>query len=266
MGRLFFRVPRFYISPDSWNLDRLCLGGAEAHHCLDVLRLKAGDRVTVFNGLGVEATAEISGGTRECVELKRLRHTKSPALPCSIALGQAVPKGKNMELIVEKATELGAASIIPILSDRTIVQCDAEEARRKQEKWQRVAVEAAKQCGQNWLPTVDLPQSPKAFFEARPNFDLMLIGSLQSDARHLKQVLADYQAADQSAGARGPSKPVRPSRVLILIGPEGDFTPAEVALAKSHGCRAITLGPIILRTETAAIYCLSVLSHELLNV
>jgi 16S rRNA (uracil1498-N3)-methyltransferase len=85
-------------------------------------------------------------------------------------------------------------------------------------------------------------------------FDLRLIGSLQSDARHLKKVLADYSAEHGQL----------PTSVLMLIGPEGDFTPAELALARSHGCRPITLGPIILRVETASIYCLSILSHELL--
>ena len=258
-------MPRFYIPPEAWNLERLSLTGAEAHHCLDVLRLKQGDRVVVFNGRGVEVTAEIASIGKEHVALKRLHEAKSPQLPCAISLGQAVPKGKNMELIVEKATELGAASIIPLLSDRTVVQCEPEEARRKQEKWQRVAIEAAKQCGQNWLPTVHLPQTPKAFFDTSPRFELMLIASLQADARHVKEILAQT-AADAQNARPGARQVARPSSVLILVGPEGDFTPAELGLAKSHGCRPITLGPIILRTETAAIYCLSVLSHELLNV
>jgi 16S rRNA (uracil1498-N3)-methyltransferase len=155
-----------------------------------------------------------------------------------------------MELIIEKATELGAAAIAPLLSERTVVRGSEDEHARKQHKWQRVAVEACKQCGQNWLPKVHVPRSPKAFFESGERFDLMLIGSLQSDRRPLKRVLADF-------GEK------RPASVLILIGPEGDFTPAELALAKSHGCLPITLGPIILRTETAALYCLSVLNHEL---
>jgi 16S rRNA (uracil1498-N3)-methyltransferase len=169
---------------------------------------------------------------------------------CAITLGQAIPKGKTIELIIEKATELGAAAVAPLLSERTVVQCTADEAAKKKQKWQRVAVEACKQCGQNWLPAVHTPQTPKEFFQTRHSFDLMLIASLQPDARHLKTVLAEY----------GPQPP---RSVLILIGPEGDFTPAELSLAKSHGCLPVTLGPIILRTETAAFYCLSVLAHEL---
>ena len=155
-----------------------------------------------------------------------------------------------MELIVEKATELGVSAIAPLISERTIVHVDSTDALRKQEKWQRVSIEAAKQCGQNWLPEIQIPRTPKAFFDTMPKFDLMLIASLQQDAQHLKRMLDEF-------GTK------LPARVLVLVGPEGDFTPAELALAKSAGCRPITLGPIILRTETAAIYCLSVLSHEL---
>ncbi len=243
-------MPRFYIAPHAWNPDRLSLDGGEAHHATDVLRMKTGERVTVFNGEGAEAEAEVVKASRQNVELRRIGVQATPPLGCRITLAQAVPKGKNMELIIEKATELGAAAIAPLLSERTVIRGSEDEHVRKQHKWQRVAVEACKQCGQNWLPKVHVPRSPKAFFESGERYDLMLIASLQSDARPLKQVLAEF-------GAK------RPASVLILVGPEGDFTPAELSLAKSAGCRPITLGPIILRTETAAIYCLSVLNHEL---
>jgi 16S rRNA (uracil1498-N3)-methyltransferase len=119
-----------------------------------------------------------------------------------------------------------------------------------------VAIEAGKQCGRNWLPDVRKPVTPKAFFEAGEKFDLMLIASLQPDAQHIKTVLRE-KPGDAASIAEA-----APRRVLVLVGPEGDFTSAEVSLAKSAGCRPITLGPIILRTETAAMYCLSVLSHE----
>ncbi|MCX6977848.1 MAG: RsmE family RNA methyltransferase [Verrucomicrobia bacterium] len=155
-----------------------------------------------------------------------------------------------MDLIVEKATELGAAAIVPLLSERTVVRVGRGEAIEKREKWQRVAVEAAKQCGQNWVPRVFTPQTPKDFFQEQEEFDCRLIASLQPDARGVKTVVAEGK---------------RPKRVLILVGPEGDFTPAEVSLAKANGCLPITLGPIILRTETAAIYSLSVLGHELFH-
>jgi 16S rRNA (uracil1498-N3)-methyltransferase len=246
-------MARFYITPAAWNVDRMTLDPSESHHCLDVLRMKPGDRATVFDGRGHEATVELAGAAKGRVDMKVLHHSKSPELACEIVLGQAIPKGKNMDLIIEKATELGAAAIVPLLSERTVVRLDADEALDKKNKWQRVAMEAAKQCGRNWLPEVRKPIAPKAFFEVGEKFDLMLIGSLQPDAQHIKTVL------HEQAGKT-------PRRVLVVVGPEGDFTPAEISLAKAAGCRPITLGPIILRTETAAMYCLSVLSHELFGV
>ena len=245
---------RFYIAPEQWQPDALVLTGTEAHHCRNVLRLDRGDKVVVFDGRGRELTGEIVSANSAEIQLRKLHDAETPPLRCQITLGQAIPKGKNMDLIVQKAVEIGAAEIAPIISDRTVVRLDEENAVAKQEKWQTVAVEAAKQCGQNWLPRVHLPQTMAQFFNERRRFDLQLIGSLQSDAVHLKKILADYQ--DEHGD--------RPRSVLMLVGPEGDFTPAELSLARSHGCRPITLGPIVLRVETASIYCLSVLSYELL--
>jgi 16S rRNA (uracil1498-N3)-methyltransferase len=243
-------MPRFYIPSAAWNPDRLALDTAESHHAFDVLRMKVGERATVFDGEGTEAEVELTKRTKNGTELRRISLQKTALLPCRITLAQAIPKGKNMELIIEKATELGVAEIAPLMSERTVVRGSEEDHVRKQAKWQRTAIEACTQCGQNFLPRVSQPCTPRAFFERNGRFDLMLVGSLQGDARALKQVMAEQAAK-------------RPKSVLILIGPEGDFTPAEVALAKSGGCRPITLGPIILRTETAAIYCVSVLNHEL---
>lgn len=245
---------RFYLSPADWNPEPLRLTGSEAHHARNVLRMETGDKAVVFDGRGREVTAElVSSDTRE-VSLRKLHEATTPPLRCRITLGQAIPKGKNMDLIVQKAVEIGAAEIAPIMSDRTIVRLTEDDAVQKQAKWQTVAIEAAKQCGQNWVPEVQRPRALGEFLAAQPRYDLQLIGSLQTDAVHLKRILAEHQAEHGD----------RPASVLMLIGPEGDFTPAELNLARTHGCRPITLGPIILRVETAAIYCLSVLSYELL--
>jgi 16S rRNA (uracil1498-N3)-methyltransferase len=216
--------------------------------------MKPAEKLVLFNGRGREITAEIVDLSGAGIQLRKLHEAETPALRSRIILGQAIPKGKNMDLIVQKAVEIGAAEIAPIISDRTVVQVDLESAGQKHAKWQQIAIEAAKQCGQNWLPQIHEPRRLGDFFLASATFDLRLIGSLQPDAQHLKKILADYLSEHQRL----------PGSVLMLIGPEGDFTPAELALARRHGCRPITLGPIILRVETAAIYCLSVLSYELL--
>ena len=246
---------RFYVAPENWDPLRLALRGSEAHHARNVLRLQAGDKLVLFNGQGRELTAEIAAITDDEILLRKLHEAETAPLRCRIVLGQAIPKGKNMELIVQKAVEIGAAEIAPIISDRTIVQLDSESASQKQTKWQQIAIEAAKQCGQNWLPRVHPPRKLAEFFSVSEQaFELRLIGSLQPDAQHLKKILEIYSSEHSE----------RPRSVLMLVGPEGDLTPAELALARRHGCRPITLGPIILRVETAAIYCLSVLSYELL--
>ena len=245
---------RFYLAPDDWHQDALVLKGTEAHHCRNVLRLEPADRVVLFNGQGHEITAEIVSSSPSQINLRKLHDAHTPPLRCRITLGQAIPKGKNMDLIVQKAVEIGAAEIAPILSDRTVVRLDDENVAAKQMKWQSIAIEAAKQCGQNWLPQVQMPQTLIQFFQNQQRFELQLIGSLQSDAVHLKKILAQYSAEHGS----------RPTSVLMLVGPEGDFTPAELSLARSQDCQPITLGPIVLRVETASIYCLSILSYELL--
>src|SRR5437763_335125 len=184
---------RFYVSPANWNSPALALTGSEAHHARDVLRMKIREKLVLFNGRGREITAEIAELGRDEIALRKLHEAETPPLRCRIILGQAIPKGKNMELIVQKAVEIGAAEFAPIVSDRTVVQVDSETAAQKQAKWQQIAIEAAKQCGQNWLPRVHAPRNLPEFFSASEQpFDLRLIGSLQPDAQQLKKILDTY--------------------------------------------------------------------------
>src|SRR6266404_2646556 len=215
---------RFYIPLENWNPDALVLRQSEAHHARDVLRMKRGDKAILFNGEGREITAEVIELHRDEIRLRKLHETETPPFRCRITLWQTIPKGKSMDLIVHKAVELGAAEIAPIISERTIVTLHAKEAAQKRAKWRQAAIEAAKQCGQNWLPHVLTPRTLKELFSdvatgLRPvaqetshrdvatAFDLRLIGSLQSDAQHLKKILADYvnepQTRNQSPLAEG---------------------------------------------------------------
>jgi 16S rRNA (uracil1498-N3)-methyltransferase len=228
---------RFYL-PD---FQRPLLSAQEAHHCINVLRLKVGDTVNVFDGRGREGQASISQIVDQTVHLKLLSQSSTPGLPCRITLAQAVPK-KNMDLIVQKATELGAAAIVPLISERTL-----KRPTGTPERWREIALDACKQSGNNWLPEIQPPQSTRDFLNSPGEFDLKLVASLQPDSKPLKTIL------------EGSS----PRSVLVLIGPEGDFTPAEVSAAKSDGCQPLSLGPLVLRAETAALYALSILHHEL---
>ena len=243
---------RFYIPADEWDTQDLTLSGEEAHHCFDVMRGKAGDRIITFNGEGVEAEAEIVSANKRNATLKTLETTESPRPAAAITLGQAIPKGKNMDLIIQKATELGVSRIVPLLSARTVVQLNPRDLEKKRQKWQRVAIEACKQCGQNWLPTVETP-IPADTFIRETSGDLKLIAAITPEAKSLKAITAGRRADDSP----------RPETASLLIGPEGDFTPAEMALAMDEGFAPLSLGPIILRSETAAIYALSIVGYEL---
>jgi|ERR1017187_540921 16S rRNA (uracil1498-N3)-methyltransferase len=232
---------RFYLP----NLQEPTLSPEETHHALHVLRLKVGDTLNVFDGRGHEAQCSIAEITKDSVRLTILQHSSTPSLPCRITLAQAIPK-KSMDLIVQKTTELGVASIVPLVSERSVVKLDEDSKRI--DRWREIALEACKQCGNNWLPEIHPPRKTREFLNSPGSFDLKLIASLQPDSKLLKPILGDAAT---------------PKSVLILVGPEGDFTPAELGLAKSAGCLPLSLGPLVLRAETAAIYTLSILHHEL---
>lgn len=250
---LCMSLARFYIPPDHWTSDTLALTDDEARHCTQVMRRSVGDEIMAFNGAGGWARCCITSITKGRVELACGARETTPAPAVSITLLQAIPKAGNMELIIEKAVELGANEVIPVLTERTVVKLDSKEAAKKREKWQRLAIEACKQCGQNWLPQIQAPLSFDRAWQHLPAHDLRLVAAIQEDARPLKSLLATRQAANLQP----------PVSALIAIGPEGDFTTAEYALARQQGCLPMSLGPIILRVETAALFCLSVLAHEL---
>ncbi|MEI6861453.1 MAG: RsmE family RNA methyltransferase [Verrucomicrobiota bacterium] len=244
---------RAHCLPTELEPRELRLTPEESHHLIIVNRAVAGDTVVAFDGRGAEWICELTKDDRMHATLKVRFGQRAKPLPFEITLGQALPKGPHMDAIVRKATELGVGRIVPLESERTQVRLDDERSGKKTEKWQTAALEAAKQCGNPWLPEIAPVQTAAAYMEAARGFDLKLIASLQPGAKPLKGVLAAFQTALGRA----------PRKVLWLIGPEGDFTPAELSLAKSTGFDPITLGPLVLRCETAAIYALSVLNHEL---
>jgi 16S rRNA (uracil1498-N3)-methyltransferase len=231
----------------------LTLSPEESHHLVSVNRARLGDPVIAFDGRGTEWMSELIGDRRQGAVLRVLStHTRSP-LPGAITLGQALPKGPAMDAIVRKATEIGAARIVPLETERTQVHLDGERSERKVEKWRVAALEAAKQCGNPFLPEIAAVQGVQDFIAAPGEFDLKLVASLQPGATSLKPVLADFRARHGRS----------PRSVAWLIGPEGDFTPDEISRTLAAGFVPITLGPLVLRCETAAVYALSVVSYEL---
>jgi 16S rRNA (uracil1498-N3)-methyltransferase len=231
------------------------LSATESHHLVAVNRAQAGDTVTVFDGRGTEWICTLAGPDKRAARLQVRFAQKIKPLPYGITLGQALPKGGFMDAIVRKATELGVSRIVPLESERTQVHLDGERSDRKIEKWQTAALEAAKQCGNSWLPEIAPVQPAGAFIDRARGYDLKLIASLRPGAKSLPAVLAAFRA--------GRASEVNPVSAVWLIGPEGDFSQAEINQAIGAGFEPVTLGPLVLRCETAAVYAISVLSYEL---
>ncbi len=245
---------RFYLPPDQCRDATIELTTREAHHAAQVLRLQRGERITVLDGAGHELLCDVSEISRRSVRLVVAHRHFTPRPPCSVTLLQAIPKGKVMDVIVQKTTELGCARVVPILTERVVAQLDDENAGHKIEKWRAVAIESIKQCGSLWLPHIESPVSLKEFLARRETFDLPLIASLQDNRRHPRECFRDFEHSHQR----------KPASVCVWVGPEGDFSPAEMNAIIAEGALPITLGPLVLRSDTAAIYSLSVLNYELL--
>ena len=244
---------RFYLTPGSTRGDSLRLDGREAHHALRVLRLKRGELITVLDGVGNEFLSAVEDSSRDAVTLSvSLKHFTPPP-PCSITLLQAVPKGKIIESIIQKAVELGARRIVPLLTEHVVTRLDDQDAADKHTKWQQVAIEAIKQCGAAWLPEIEAPMTIEEYLARKEKFDLSLVGSLQKDRRHPRICLGEFQAEHGRL----------PQNIGVWIGPEGDFTPEELDAIRASGALPISLGRLVLRVETAAIYSLSILNYEL---
>ena len=244
---------RVHCLPSVTDPREIVLSPDESHHLVAVNRAAAGSTVVAFDGRGSEWICELADPDKRAARLKVRFSQKAKPIPWRITLGQALPLGGAMDSIVRKATEIGVSRIVPLESERTQVHLDGERSDRKIGKWQTASLEAAKQCGHPWLPEIGPVTAASAFMESARGFDLKLIASLQPGAKPLKQVIAQFRATQ--------NRPLL--NVLWLIGPEGDFTPAEMGQSRTSGFEPITLGPLVLRCETAAVYALSVLSYEL---
>jgi 16S rRNA (uracil1498-N3)-methyltransferase len=244
---------RFYLPPECCRGKGLRLDGREAHHALHVLRLKRGERVIVLDGAGNRFLCSVENATKDSLSVAVEETQFSPAPPCPVSLFVAIPKGRIIEDIIQKAVELGTHRIVPLLTERVVTHLDKDDAELKREKWQQVTVEAIKQCGAAWLPHVEAPISLNDFLAHGKLPEFTLVGSLQTERRHPRAWLQEFQKRH----AR------QPQSAGVWIGPEGDFTLEELKKIEAAGAKPITLGQLTLRVETAAIYCLSLLSYEL---
>lgn len=244
-----FVMNRYFLPPTFWGGEVLSLSGDEAKHCTRVMRAAVGDHVELFDGEGKSAICKIETLSRSEVGCIAEEICKHSAVAHPITLCQSIPKGGNMELIVQKSVELGVSAIQPLITAHTVARPEA--LAKKQMKWQRIALEACKQCGQNYLPEVKLPRLYNDWLLARssqPQPSLAVVAALDEQAVTMKSLF---------------QSPLAPGSVDLLVGPEGDLSADEYQSAYDQGFQPVTLGAIVMRVETATMYSLSVLQHEL---
>jgi 16S rRNA (uracil1498-N3)-methyltransferase len=243
---------RFYLPPSGCRPDVVRLDGPEARHALRVLRLKPGDEALVQDGVGHELFCEVESTLRDELSLRVKKRNFVPPPPCALTLFVAIPRGKIIESIIQKSVELGVQKLAPLLTERVVTRLDEKDTLRKCEQWRQTAIEAMKQSGAPRLPEIEIPAPMENFVAREEKPDLQIVGSLQKERRHPREVFREY------ASAHG--RP--PASAAAWIGPEGDFTPDELKAIINAGACPITLGSLVLRVETAAVYCLSLLNYE----
>ncbi len=244
---------RVHCQPTDPAAREIRLSSEESHHLVVVNRCARGDAIVAFDGRGHEWICECADPAKSATVLRVKEFRPAQPRHGAITLAQSLPKGATMDEIVRQATEIGAARIVPLITERTQVHLEGDRANKKIEKWYTTAIEAAKQCGNPWLPEIAPIQKLTDFLPTTGDYDLKLVASLHAGTTSLKSALTHYR----SHHAR------LPQRILWLVGPEGDFSPTEMTALIMSSFAPISLGPLVLRCDTAAICALSILNHEL---
>lgn len=219
-------------------------------HMSKVLRLDVKDIVEICNGEGFEYIAKIVKLEKNSIHLEILEgRPSSTESPVQITIIQGIPKSGKMEMIIQKNTELGVFQIIPLITNRTVVQLkDKKSEDKKIERWQKIADEAAKQCKRGVIPVIKPPITFEDLFHMGIEYDLMMIPYEKEESMGIKKVLKDNHSY---------------KKIAVIIGPEGGFEEDEIKMAMEQGIIPVTLGPRILRTETAGMVATALLMYEL---
>ncbi len=239
-------MSKFFIEENQISENSITITGGDVAHIVKVLRMKEGDKLLLCDGKGYDYTAEIVTLSSSQVLTKMLEKSPCKNEPkTKITLFQGLPKQGKMEWIIEKCTEIGVSDIVPIKTERSVVRLDDERSDKKLSRWQKTAQEAAKQCGRGVVPKVHAPISLKDL--KKDNLpDFLLVPYEEEKSVSVKEAIQNMNA--ESAG--------------IFIGPEGGFEAFEIDFLKELGAKSVTLGPRILRTETAGMVALSLLLYE----
>jgi 16S rRNA (uracil1498-N3)-methyltransferase len=240
------RLPRFFIAPSQVSGSRISVTDEDVRHISAVLRMKTGDALILCDGQGAEYQVTIAEISKSEIKTDIVSQTRREITAPRLTLGQGLPKSDKMDWIVQKATELGVSNIIPLVTERTIVKIRDEEKRIS--RWQKICREAAMQSNRPDIPQVERILALRDFiFSLNPEPGTLLLIPWEEGTQPLKEVLR--QAPDAQ-------------HIIVLIGPEGGFSSAEASMAREKGFHAVSLGPNILRTETAAIAVLGMIGYE----
>ena len=240
-------MPRFFLTPDKFENDSVVIDGENARHISRSLRMRAGDIVTLCDGESNEYVCRLDSFTDTQVFASVIEKKACESEPpYRVTLMQCLPKSDKMELVIQKAVELGVYRVIPVSSSRCIVKLDDASAPKKIQRWQKIADDAAGQCGRGILPKIEMPMSFADALRAAGDADLRMF---MYEGEGEKSVSMAISTCDKT-----------PSDIYVLIGSEGGFSEEEAAKARENGFVVTTLGKRILRTETAPLCVLSVIS------
>jgi 16S rRNA (uracil1498-N3)-methyltransferase len=251
-------VRRFTITPERIAGGRVAFDRGESRHLSRVLRLRSGDTVLAADGTGREYTVRLETVGEQATGTVLGVAAGASESPVQITLVQSVPKGDKMEAIVRAATELGVAHVVPVLTARTVVALEAGRWRDRARRWQRIAAEAAKQCGRAVIPTVSAPR-PLADFLARDEPAELQLCLWEDAATSAAPGPGPERSSGRTLAASLPPSLPAGARIRLLVGPEGGLSRDEVESAQARGWTIVGVGPRILRTETAGPAIIAVL-------
>ncbi|MBO8128546.1 MAG: 16S rRNA (uracil(1498)-N(3))-methyltransferase [Peptococcaceae bacterium] len=240
-------IPRFFLF--SGKIGRtVYLDGSDAHHITRVLRMRPGAKISVVDSRGKAYLAKITGIDPGRVSARLIREDPAGGEPdLSVVLVQGLAKGDKMDLVVQKATEVGVKGIVPLVTERAVVKLSETKARQRRDRWQKIAVEAARQSKRRVVPQVAPVQRLDEFLGSLPCETAVFFLWEEEHSRIFKEELRSRE---------------KPGEVYLLVGPEGGFTPGEAAAAQAAGAVPVSLGPRILRTETAGVVAAALVLYE----
>ena len=250
-------MQRYFIKSDQLVGDQAIIIGADVHHIRDVMRSKVGDCIIVCTPAKISYLVEIIRFESSEVKVKVVEvKSENVELPIFVTISQGITKGDKFDLVVQKGTECGASGFVPVAMKRSVVKIDEQKAKKRVARWQRIALEAARQSHRQVVPRVMMPVDMKGFVAMADAYDVCLFAYEAAGSQISDNCSQHALAAEIGKFASG-------MRVLILIGPEGGIDSSEVRMLTEAGFKAVGLGPRILRTETAPIYVMSAISYAL---